>query len=184
MNDVCPQLNQAEVIHLPEVIGMNEKHPYYRRKTPQELLDEIAEAKRGKLKLYVGAAPGVGKSFKMLQDAHDMKIEGIDVVIGLIETHGRKETEDLIKDIEIIPLKTMQYKGSMFRELNLNEIIERKPNTVVIDELAHTNIPGSKNKKRYIDIEERYCKSASYHANPAGAISENEMGRNQKGFNC
>ncbi|WP_191560227.1 KdpD-like non-kinase potassium sensor [Metabacillus idriensis] len=133
---------------------MSEKHPYYRRKTPQELLDEIAEAKRGKLKLYVGAAPGVGKSYKMLQDAHDMKIEGIDVVIGLIETHGRKETEDLIKDIEIIPLKTMQYKGSMFRELNLNEIIERKPNTVVIDELAHTNIPGSKNKKRYMDIEE------------------------------
>lgn len=133
---------------------MNEKHPYFRRKTPQELLDEIAEAKRGKLKLYIGAAPGVGKSYKMLQDAHDMKVEGIDVVIGLIETHGRKETEDLIKDIEIIPLKNIQYKGSVFRELNVNAIIERKPNTVVIDELAHTNIRGSKHNKRYMDIEE------------------------------
>lgn len=133
---------------------MTEYHPYFRRKTPQELLDEIAEMNRGKLKLYVGAAPGVGKSYKMLQDAHDLKLEGIDAVIGLIECHGRRETEDLIKDLEVIPLKEMAYKGSVFRELNTEAIIERKPAVVIIDELAHTNIPGSKNLKRYMDVEE------------------------------
>ncbi|WP_282034635.1 KdpD-like non-kinase potassium sensor [Metabacillus indicus] len=133
---------------------MTENHPYYRRKTPQELLDEIAEMNRGKLKLYVGAAPGVGKSYKMLQDAHDLKLEGIDAVIGLIECHGRRETEDLIKDLEVIPLKEMTYKGSIFRELHVEAIIERKPAVVIIDELAHTNIPGSKNLKRYMDVEE------------------------------
>ncbi|USK33389.1 KdpD-like non-kinase potassium sensor [Bacillus sp. F19] len=133
---------------------MSENHPYFRRKTPQELLNEIAEEKRGKLKLYVGAAPGVGKSYKMLQDAHDLKLEVEDVAIGLIECHGRKETEELIKDIEVVPLKEMKYKGSIFRELNVDAILQRKPKVIVIDELAHTNIPGSKNKKRYMDVEE------------------------------
>ncbi|WP_078411262.1 KdpD-like non-kinase potassium sensor [Priestia abyssalis] len=133
---------------------MGSQHPYFRRKTPDELLDEIRESRRGKLKLYIGAAPGVGKSYKMLQDAYDLRNEGRDVVIGLIETHGRKETEGLIRDLEIIPLKEINYKERVFSELNVEEIIKRHPEFVVVDELAHTNIPGSKNQKRYMDVEE------------------------------
>jgi two-component system, OmpR family, sensor histidine kinase KdpD len=133
---------------------MDNKLPYFRRKTPEELLDEIAESKRGKLKLYVGAAPGVGKTYKMLQDASDLLKEGKDVVIGLIETHKRVETEQQIKDLEIVPLKELVYRGKIFYEINVEAIIQRLPDIVVIDELAHTNITGSKNAKRYMDVEE------------------------------
>ncbi|HWO97268.1 MAG TPA: KdpD-like non-kinase potassium sensor [Bacillus sp. (in: firmicutes)] len=133
---------------------MGKQHPYFRRKTPEELLEEIEESRRGKLKLYIGAAPGVGKSYKMLQDAYDLRNEGKDVVIGLIETHGRRETEELIRDLEVVPLKEIEYKGKIFFELNVEEIMKRRPRFVVIDELAHTNIPGSKHNKRYMDVEE------------------------------
>ncbi len=133
---------------------MEDKHPYLRRKTPEEILDEIHLSERGKLKLYVGASPGVGKTYKMLQDAFDLRKEGKDIVIGLIETHGRKETEDQIKDIEQVPLKEIKYKEKTFYELNVEGIIERKPELVIVDELAHTNIQGSANLKRYLDVEE------------------------------
>ncbi|WP_240378149.1 KdpD-like non-kinase potassium sensor [Bacillus piscicola] len=133
---------------------MDKDHPYHRRKTPEELLAEIKQAERGKLKLFVGAAPGVGKSYKMLQDAYDLRKEGHDVVIGLIETHKRKETESMIKDLEIIPLKKLEYKGKTFKELDVEAILKRNPTFVVIDELAHSNIPGSKHIKRYMDVEE------------------------------
>ncbi|MFB4472469.1 KdpD-like non-kinase potassium sensor [Oceanobacillus caeni] len=133
---------------------MDKDHPYHRRKTPEELLAEIKQAERGKLKLFVGAAPGVGKSYKMLQDAYDLRKEGHDVVIGLIETHRRKETESMIRDLEILPLKSMKYKGKNFKELDVEAILQRNPAFVVIDELAHTNIPGSKHTKRYMDVEE------------------------------
>lgn len=133
---------------------MDNKHPYYRTKTPEDLLKELDLERRGRLKLYVGAAPGVGKTYKMLQDAYDFKQEGIDVVIGLIETHKRKETEEKLKDLEIIPMKEVPYKERMFYELDVEGIISRFPHTVIVDELAHTNIPGSKNEKRYMDIEE------------------------------
>ncbi len=131
---------------------MDTNHPYFRRRTPEEILNEITESKRGKLKLYIGAAPGVGKSYKMLQDATDLKKEGIDVVIGLIETHGRAETEAQLKDLEQVPLKIMNYKGKKFYELNVEGIIDRKPDIVIVDELAHTNIAGSINPKRYQDV--------------------------------
>ncbi|MDF2036456.1 KdpD-like non-kinase potassium sensor [Cytobacillus oceanisediminis] len=133
---------------------MNSDHPYFRRKTPEELLDEIAQSKRGKLKLYVGAAPGVGKTYKMLQDAQDLKKEGVDIVIGLIETHGRIETEAQMGDLEQVPLKSIIYKGKQFYELNVDKIITRKPEIVLVDELAHTNIKGSLNPKRYMDVED------------------------------
>jgi two-component system, OmpR family, sensor histidine kinase KdpD len=133
---------------------MEENHPYFRRKTPEEILDEIAFSHRGKLKLYIGAAPGVGKTYKMLQDAMDLRSEGKDVVIGFIETHGRSETEDQIKDLEAVPLLPLSYKGKRFYEVNVQGILNRKPDFVVIDELAHTNISGSKNPKRYMDVEE------------------------------
>ncbi len=133
---------------------MDKNHPYFRRKTPEELLKEIQDESRGKLKLYIGAAPGVGKTYKMLQDAHDLDLEGIDVVIGLIETHGRNETEKQIKNLEHVPLKEIKYKNKTFYELNVERILERKPDIVLVDELAHTNITGSKNSKRYMDVEE------------------------------
>lgn len=133
---------------------VNADHPYFRRKTPEEILEEIEGAKRGYLKLYIGAAPGVGKSYKMLQDAHELRQEGVDVVVGLIETHKRRETESLIQDLEIIPLKQISYKGHIFSELDVEGILIRKPSIVIVDELAHTNIPGSKNQKRYMDVEE------------------------------
>jgi two-component system, OmpR family, sensor histidine kinase KdpD len=127
-------------------------HPYFRRRTPEEILQTITESTRGQLKLYIGAAPGVGKSYKMLQDAADLKKEGKDVVIGFIETHGRAETEAQLKDLEQVPLKIMNYKGKKFYELNVEGIIERKPDIVLVDELAHTNITGSINSKRYEDV--------------------------------
>ncbi|WRP05693.1 KdpD-like non-kinase potassium sensor [Rossellomorea aquimaris] len=131
---------------------MEKDHPYFRRRTPEEILQTITESTRGKLKLYIGAAPGVGKSYKMLQDAADLKKEGKDVVIGFIETHGRAETEAQLKDLEQVPLKIMNYKGKKFYELNVEGIIERKPDIVLVDELAHTNITGSVNSKRYEDV--------------------------------
>ncbi|MDT9025057.1 KdpD-like non-kinase potassium sensor [Rossellomorea yichunensis] len=131
---------------------METDHPYFRRRTPEEILQTITESTRGQLKLYIGAAPGVGKSYKMLQDAADLKKEGKDVVIGFIETHGRAETEAQLKDLEQVPLKIMNYKGKKFYELNVEGIIERKPDIVLVDELAHTNITGSINSKRYEDV--------------------------------
>ncbi|MBH0172566.1 universal stress protein [Fictibacillus sp. 23RED33] len=133
---------------------MYDKYPQLKRKTPEEFLQEIYQDEKGKLKLFVGAAPGVGKSYRILLEAHDLKKQGVDIVIGLIETHGRKETAERIKDLEIIPKKTIEYKDKKLEELNIEKIIERRPDVVIIDELAHTNVPGSKNKKRYMDVEE------------------------------
>ncbi|WP_168188622.1 KdpD-like non-kinase potassium sensor [Thermoflavimicrobium daqui] len=126
----------------------------YKRLTPEEILVKIEKMKKGRLKIYIGAAPGVGKTFQMLRDAYDLKEKGIDVVIGLIETHGRKATAAEIKDLEMIPQKNMNYKGRELQELDVGAIIKRNPDLVIVDELAHTNVPGSKNKKRYQDIQE------------------------------
>ena len=126
----------------------------YRRKTPEELLAEIEQLKRGSWTIYIGSAPGVGKTYRMLQEAHDVKREGIDVVIGLVDTHNRKETAALIRGLEVIPKRKIEYKGKTLEEMDAAAIIERKPDLVIIDELAHTNIPGSKNEKRYMDVED------------------------------
>lgn len=106
----------------------------------------------GRLTVYIGAAPGVGKTYQMLEDANDMLRDGKDIVIGVIETHGRKETFKQIKQLPAIEEKKVQYNGHLYRELNIEEIIKRKPEIVVVDELAHTNIPGSARAKRYLDI--------------------------------
>ncbi len=109
----------------------------------------------GKLRIYLGAAPGVGKTWDMLSDAHRMKHQlGVDVVIGLVESHGRAETEARIRDLEIIPEKVIPYQNVNLKEMDLDAILVRHPNTVVVDELAHTNVPGSRNKKRYQDVLE------------------------------
>ncbi len=108
-----------------------------------------------KLRIYLGAAPGVGKTYDMLNDAHRMKHQlGVDVVVGLVESHGRAETEARVRDLEIVPQRVIPYRGVNLKEMDVDAIIARHPNTVVVDELAHTNVPGSKNRKRYEDVLE------------------------------
>jgi two-component system, OmpR family, sensor histidine kinase KdpD len=108
-----------------------------------------------KLRIYIGAAPGVGKTYHMLNDAYLMKHQqGVDVVIGLVESHGRKDTEDRIRDLEIVPQRVIAYRGVNLKEMDVDAILARHPNTVIVDELAHTNVPGSKNRKRYEDVLE------------------------------
>jgi two-component system sensor histidine kinase KdpD len=120
---------------------------------PEIVLEKNPEA--AKLRIYIGAAPGVGKTYHMLNDAHlMMHQQAVDVVVGLVETHGRAETEARIRDLQIIPLKVIPYRGVNLKEMDVDAILARHPNTVVVDELAHTNVPGSKNRKRYEDVLE------------------------------
>ena len=117
------------------------------------VLDKQQEPAR--LRIYIGAAPGVGKTYHMLNDAHLMvHQQNVDVVIGLVETHGRAETEARIRDLELIPQRVIPYRGVNLKEMDVDAILARHPNTVVVDELAHTNVPGSKNRKRYEDVLE------------------------------
>src|SRR5690348_6922907 len=122
-----------------------------KRLKPESLLQMIQEAERAKLRVYIGAAAGVGKTFQLLEDAHLLKKEGIDVVIGAVETHGRRDTAEQIKDLEVVPPLELEYRGTVFKEMDLDAIIARRPAVVVVDELAHTNIEGSKHPKRYQD---------------------------------
>ena len=110
--------------------------------------------KRGELRIYLGAAPGVGKTYAMLGEAHRRLERGTDLVAAVVETHGRKKTADLIEGIEIIPPKFIEYRGSKFPELDVEAVLKRQPQVVLVDELAHTNTPGSKNPKRWQDVEE------------------------------
>ena len=103
--------------------------------------------KRGELRIYLGAAPGVGKTFAMLGEAHRRLERGTDIVAAVVETHGRKKTADLLAGIEIIPPKYIEYRGSRFGELDVEAVLQRRPQVVLVDELAHTNTPGSKNAK-------------------------------------
>src|SRR5246127_844257 len=107
-----------------------------------------------KLRVYIGAAPGVGKTYHMLNDALLKRKQGVDIVIGLVEPHGREETRERIRDLEIIPLRVIPYRGVELKEMDLDAILQRHPHTVIVDELAHTNVPGSKNRKRYEDVLE------------------------------
>jgi two-component system, OmpR family, sensor histidine kinase KdpD len=107
-----------------------------------------------KLRIYIGAAPGVGKTYHMLNDALIKRKQGVDVVIGLVETHGRKETEEQIRDLEIVPQRVFPYRGVDLKEMDVDAILARHPDTVIVDELAHTNVPGSRNRKRYEDVLE------------------------------
>lgn len=122
------------------------------RPSAETLLARIQEGERPRLRVYLGAAPGVGKTFQMLEDAHLLKRQGIDIVIGVIEPHGRADTESLIGDLERVPLRQIPYRGTTLEEMNLDAVIRRAPAVAVVDELAHTNAPGSKNEKRYQDV--------------------------------
>ncbi|RZJ46479.1 MAG: sensor protein KdpD [Chryseobacterium sp.] len=124
------------------------------RKSAQEFLQLINTSKRGKLKIYIGMSAGVGKTYRMLQEAHVLLQNGIDVKIGYIETHNRKETHNLLHGLPIIPRRKLFYKGKELEELDVPAIIVLRPEIVIVDELAHTNIEGSKNKKRWQDVME------------------------------
>jgi two-component system sensor histidine kinase KdpD len=124
------------------------------RKSAEEFLNLIKKSRRGKLKIYIGMSAGVGKTFRMLQEAHTLLKNGIDVKIGFVETHGREETQALIAGLPIIPQRKLYYKGKELDEMDLQAIINLRPEVVIVDELAHTNIEGSKNEKRWQDVME------------------------------
>lgn len=117
-------------------------------------LDMIRRSEKGRLKIYLGYAAGVGKTWQMLQEAHRLQRGGVDVAVGYVEMHGRKETENLLDGLEVIPARKVPYKGIELPELDLDAVIARHPQVVLVDELAHTNAPGCRNEKRYQDVEE------------------------------
>ncbi|WP_238475070.1 sensor histidine kinase KdpD [Azospirillum cavernae] len=124
------------------------------RPSPDALLRQAAREERGRLKIFLGAAPGVGKTFEMLQTAQAKRREGIDIVVGVVETHGRRETEALVAGLEVVPRRQIDYKDRLLDEMDLDAILARRPKIVLVDELAHTNAPGSRHAKRYLDVEE------------------------------
>jgi two-component system, OmpR family, sensor histidine kinase KdpD len=124
------------------------------RPSPDALLKAAQQESHGRLKIFVGAAPGVGKTYEMLTAARARLQEGIDVVVGVVETHGRKETEALLGGLEVIPRQRVEYKGRALDEMDLDALLARRPKLALIDELAHTNAPGSRHPKRYMDVEE------------------------------
>src|SRR5450631_999254 len=126
------------------------------RPSPEALLEAARResSQTGRLKIFVGAAPGVGKTYEMLQSAHAKLKAGADVVVGVVETHGRAETEALLAGLEVLPRKKLTYKDQTLEEMDLDALIARHPQIALVDELAHTNAPGSRHPKRYLDVEE------------------------------
>jgi len=124
------------------------------RPRAEDFLELVHKAKRGRLKLYIGFAAGVGKTYRMLEEAHALKARGVDVVVGFVEPHGRKDTEALVTGLEVVPRRTIEYRGVSIEEMSLNNILKRDPAVALVDELAHTNVPGSRNRKRYQDAIE------------------------------
>ncbi|WP_038965692.1 sensor histidine kinase, partial [Bradyrhizobium diazoefficiens] len=135
---------------------VRERRDSEQRPSPEALLEAARreESASGKLKIFVGAAPGVGKTYEMLQSAHAKRKAGIDVVVGFVETHGRAETEALVRGLEVVPRKRLDYRGQTIEEMDLDAVIARRPQIALVDELAHTNAAGSRHPKRYLDVEE------------------------------
>src|SRR5712675_1962011 len=134
----------------------NQRHDLQKRPSPDALLEAARREndQAGRLKIFVGAAPGVGKTYEMLQSAHAKLKAGVDVVVGVVETHGRAETEALLQGLEVLPRKRLEYKDQILGEMDLDAVIARHPQIALVDELAHTNAPGSRHPKRYLDVEE------------------------------
>src|SRR5512133_3345162 len=114
--------------------------------------EPAARSRRGKLKLYVGFAPGVGKTSRMLDDAHALRRQGVDVVGALVETHGRAETAARLGELELVPRRAFEYRGVVVEELDLEAVLRRAPALAVVDDVPHTNVPGSTNRRRYQDV--------------------------------
>jgi two-component system sensor histidine kinase KdpD len=129
------------------------EQPVTTRPETTEFVELLKSRDRGKLKVYIGSAAGVGKTYRMLQEAHDLRRRGIDVVVGFIETHGRAETASQVGDLEVVPRKNIPYRGVTLEEMDVDAVIARAPEVVIVDELAHTNVPGSRNAKRWQDVE-------------------------------
>src|SRR5690349_2525388 len=136
---------------LREVDNMVKERP-----RPEDLLKRVQEEERkekhGKLKIYLGAAPGVGKTYTMLEDALAKRAQGLDVVVGLVESHGRKEIESLLTDLEIIPRQKVRYHDQDLLEFDLDAALKRNPGIILVDEMAHTNVPNLRHTKRWQDI--------------------------------
>ena len=134
----------------------NQQRDDDQRPSPEALLEAArrADSPLGRLKIFVGAAPGVGKTYEMLQQARARLQDGYDVIIGIVETHGRKETQALVEGIDIVPRRHLEYKGQQLEEMDLDAVIARHPHIALVDELAHTNAPNSRHPKRYLDVEE------------------------------
>jgi two-component system sensor histidine kinase KdpD len=123
-----------------------------RRPSAQDFRELVERGKRGRLKLYIGFAAGVGKTWRMLEEAHALKQRGVDVVGAFVEPHGRPETTALIRDLEIVPRSKVEYRGVVVEEMDLDAVLARRPAVAIVDEIPHTNVPGSKNRKRYQDV--------------------------------
>ena len=124
------------------------------RPAPEALLEEANKEGRGRLKIFLGAYPGVGKTYAMLQAAQERRREGVDVVVGVVETHGRAETEALLRGLEVLPRRRLMYRGRVFAEMDLDALLWRKPQLAIVDELAHSNVEGSRHLKRHQDVAE------------------------------
>jgi two-component system sensor histidine kinase KdpD len=124
------------------------------RRDPEAFLDLVPQAKKGMLKVYLGGAAGVGKTYRMLEEAHHLRADGNDVVLGFIETHQRAETAERIGDLDMVPLREVVYRGVTLKEMDVDAVLARRPEFAVVDELAHTNAPGSRHNKRYQDVEQ------------------------------
>ena len=122
------------------------------RARAEDFLELVQKARRGRLKVYIGFAAGVGKTYRMLEEAHALRKRGVDVVIGFVETHGRAETQALVTGLEAVPRRVFEYRGLRVDELDLDGVLARAPQVALIDEIAHTNVPGSRNAKRYQDV--------------------------------
>src|ERR1044072_5513409 len=125
-----------------------------KRPSPTALLAKLKVSDKATLRVYIGAAPGVGKTWQMLEDAHALKREGVDIVIAVLETHGRTETGALAEGLERVPMRQVEYRGVTREEIDLDAVIARDPQVAIVDELAYTDVPGSKNRKRYEDVLE------------------------------
>lgn len=124
------------------------------RPAAESLLARIKTGEKARLRVYIGAAPGVGKTYQMLEDAHLLKKQGVDIVVAIVETHGREDTSALIGDLERVPPRRIEYRGVTLEEMDVEQVMARDPEIAIVDELAHTNVPGSKNRKRYQDVLE------------------------------
>ena len=124
------------------------------RPTPEQFLNLIRRQERGRLKVYLGSSAGVGKTYAMLREGQRLKRQSVDVAIGIVETHGRSETAEQIGDLEVIPPREIEYRGVTLREMDVDAILARRPTVCLVDELAHTNTPGSRHSKRYQDVED------------------------------
>src|SRR5258708_25788840 len=122
------------------------------RPSRESRLAKVKEGKRARLRVYIGAAPGVGKTYQMLADAHLLKKQGADIVVAVVETHGREDTKAMIGELECVPMRRIEYRAVILEDMDVDAVVARHPTIAIVDELAHTNDPGSKNRKRYEDL--------------------------------